>query len=369
MEINRLENKSSHKVIQQARDEEIDLLHLLSKLYASKRKIVIISLLFAVCGLAVSFLLPQKFTSRAIIVPPESENIIELRRVIIELTVLGVEMDLDAGGLYNLFLKKFDSQDLRERFLSESPYGLALIKNTEMDKNELYRSITKISQGFTLMNNGDPKKYSNIPYASWTLSFSAPNAEHAQQVLENYIQFITIEVNKDVINKLKSAVELKVNFEKNKLALDRIALESEYNIKVKRLGYSLQLANAAGLKSPVYSNGQAVKDDLDYPVSLGSDGLAEKLKIERSIKDVTQLDLSVQNRKHILSALQALNLSEINFIPYSFQMHPSFPQEKDGLGKSKILIIVLVALVGFILAAVLALIRKEAEPRKQTKDI
>ena len=36
-----------------------------------------------------------------------------------------------------------------------------------------------------------------------------------------------------------------------------------HNTNLQRLNYSLEVANAAGIKKPVYSNGQAVKDDPD----------------------------------------------------------------------------------------------------------
>ncbi len=36
------------------------------------------------------------------------------------------------------------------------------------------------------------------------------------------------------------------------------------------------------LKKPVYSNGQAVKDDPDFSISLGADGIERKLEIEKS---------------------------------------------------------------------------------------
>lgn len=366
MKTNRLENVSPYPVMA-PRHEEIDLLDLLSTLFAARKQIIIITLLFALCGLAASFLLPQKWTSQAIVTPPETEEINGLQRAMVKMTVLGVETNLDSGSLYNSFLKKFDSQELREKFLAESPYVQALVKNADVDKSELYKAIVSVSQKFTAVNNADPKKSDNVPYTSWTLSFTAPDSNDAQQVLQNYIQFITAEVNKDVINSVKSAVELKVAFEKDQLALERNNLQNQHNINVERLGYSLQVANAAGLKNPVYSNGQAVKDDPDYSVALGANGLAEKLKIEQSIKDVAQLNVSVQNREHVLSALEAVNLGEIDFTPYKYQMQPSFPVKKDGPGKS--LIIVLAAIIGLIVAAGSVLARRAMASRINIEEI
>jgi LPS O-antigen subunit length determinant protein (WzzB/FepE family) len=362
----RLENTSPYPVIP-SQHEEIDLLGLLSTLYAAKKQIIMITLLFALCGLAASFLLPQKWTSKAIVTPPENQDVIELRHALVNMTVLGVETHLDAGSLYNLFLKKFDSEELRQEFLAKSPYVQALVKNTQVNNEQLYRAIVGVSQKFTALDNNDAKKTDNKPYASWTLSFTAPDAQDAQQVLESYVEFVTAEVNKDVINRVRNAIDLKVAFEKDRLALDRVNLQNQHKVNLERLGYSLQVATAAGLKEPVYSNGQAVKDDPDYSVSLGSKGLAEKLKIEESIKDVAQLNASIQNREYVLNALQAINLVSIDFKPYQYQMQPSLPLKKDGPGKS--LIIVLAALVGFIVAAGSVLVRGAMASRMRIEEI
>ncbi|SQB21291.1 ferric enterobactin transport protein FepE [Citrobacter koseri] len=46
--------------------------------------------------------------------------------------------------------------------------------------------------------------------------------------------------------------------------MDRVRLRNQLDANIQRLNYSLEIANAAGIKKPVYSNGQAVKDDPDF---------------------------------------------------------------------------------------------------------
>ncbi|MEL4012720.1 LPS O-antigen length regulator Wzz(fepE) [Dryocola clanedunensis] len=346
--------------------EEIDLLALLSTLFAARKQIVGITLIFALCGVIASFLLPQKWTSQAVITAPENEQMVELRRAMVNMNVLNVGANVDGSTVFNMFLKKFDSQALRERFLSTSPYVQALLSNKEVDTSELHRAIMNVSEKFKSQNNADPKQTASMPYSSWTLSFNAPDAENAQLVLKNYIAYIVNEVNISVLQDLKDAVELKIIFEKDKLKLDRSLLENEHNVNLQRLGYSLQVASAAGIKKPVYSNGQAVKDDPDYSVALGSDGLAEKLKIEESIKDVAQLNVAVQNREHLVSQLEAINIGEVDFRPFKYQMQPSLPVKKDGPGKS--LVVVLATLVGLIVAAGMVLTRHALSSRRMELD-
>lgn len=357
---NQLEAHAPYPILPVQR-EEIDLLNIMAMLYSAKKQIIGITLIFALCGVIASFLLPQKWTSKAVITAPESAQINELNRAVINMTVLGVEAKIDRDSVFNMFLKKFDSQSLREAFLSKSPYVQALLANNEVDTSELHRAIVNVSEKFRSQSDADPKQTVAGPYTSWTLSFIAPEAENAQQVLQAYIEFITAEVNNSVLQDLKDAVNLQVAFEKDKLRLDRTLLENEHNINLRRLGYSLQVANAAGIKKPVYSNGQAVKDDPDYSVALGADGLAEKLKIEQSIKDVAALNASLQNREHRISQLEGLNIGEVDFSPFKYQMQPSLPVKKDGPGKA--LVVILSTLVGFILAAGIALTRQAFSSR------
>jgi len=115
------------------------------------------------------------------------------------------------------------------------------------------------------------------------------------------------------------------------------------------------VANAAGIKKPVYSNGQAVKDDPDYSIALGADGLAQKLEIERSIKDVSALNAAIQDREYRLAELKKLNVEETDFSPVNFQMSASLPIKSDGPGK--LLILVLASLVGLMIACGTVLIR------------
>ena len=348
-------------------NNEIDLAKLFSVIYSAKKMIILIMLAFGLIAVLSLFFLPKKWTSIAIITSPETENTMGLNHAIMKLDSLGVNADISSAKVYNQFLKKFDSQITREEFLSKSPYISALVKDN--DENNLYGTIFNVAENFVAKDNRNPKQSENVPtpYNSWTLSFSARTAEDAQSMLRDYIGFVSDQVNKDVLTSIKLAIDLKINTLKNTLDLERVDLENQHNINLKRLGYSLQVANAAGLKDPVYSNGQTIKDDPDYSVSLGSNGISEKLKIENSIKDIAELNASIQNRQHILSILESVNYDAIVFTPYSFQMQPSLPLKSDG--PRSILIIALSLVFGFMLAVGIALFRSFVSTHKTSNSI
>ncbi len=105
------------------------------------------------------------------------------------------------------------------------------------------------------------KKNETSLFTSWTLSFTAPTREEAQKVLAGYIQYISDIVVKETLENIRNQLEIKTRYEQEKLAMDRVRLKNQLDANIQRLHYSLEIANAAGIKRPVYSNGQAVKDD------------------------------------------------------------------------------------------------------------
>jgi len=154
---------------------------------------------------------------------------------------------------------------------------------------------------------------------------------------------------------IRSTLALKTRFEQEKLNLDRVRLTNQRDIKIQRLNYSLEVANAAGIKKPVYSNGQVVNDDPDFSITLGADGIQEKLRIEKSLKDIADLNADLRNREYHVEQLQKLNVKNIEFSPFKYQLSPSLPMKKDGQGKG--IITVLMGLVGGIVACGIVLLR------------
>ncbi|WP_407044322.1 LPS O-antigen length regulator Wzz(fepE) [Enterobacter asburiae] len=336
--------------------KEIDLFGLLAVLLAAKKRIVTITLAFALAGLAISFLLPQKWTSKAVITPAEQSQWNPLRQMMVALQVLDVDVKITRPEVFDLFIKKFQSQSLLEEYLKSSSYVMSQLKDTEVDPLELHRAIVNISDRMVAVNNAQGKDADKIPYVSWTLSFTAPTAGDAQNVLEGYIDYIAAIVEKETVQNIRNQIALKTNVVAQQLELDRVRLTNVHNTNLQRLNYSLEVANAAGIKKPVYSNGQAVKDDPDYSVALGADGIAQKLQIEKNLKDVTELNADFQNREYHLAQLKKLSFADVKLEPFRYQLSPSMPVKKDGPGKA--LIVVLAALLGGLFACGSVLLRE-----------
>ncbi|EBG5225058.1 TPA: LPS O-antigen length regulator [Salmonella enterica] len=341
---------------------EIDLFSLIEVLWQAKRRILATVFAFACVGLLLSFLLPQKWTSQAIVTPAESVQWQGLERTLTALRVLDMEVSVDRASVFNLFIKKFSSPSLLEEYLRSSPYVMDQLKGAQIDEQDLHRAIVVLSEKMKAVDSNAGKKNETSLFTSWTLSFTAPTREEAQKVLAGYIQYISDIVVKETLENIRNQLEIKTRYEQEKLAMDRVRLKNQLDANIQRLHYSLEIANAAGIKRPVYSNGQAVKDDPDFSISLGADGISRKLEIEKGVTDVAEINGDLRNRQYHVEQLAAMNVSDVKFTPFKYQLSPSLPVKKDGPGKA--VIIILAALIGGMMACGGVLLRHAMVSRK-----
>lgn len=345
-----------------ANRHEIDLFSLMDVLWQAKRRILATVFAFACVGLLLSFLLPQKWTSQAIVTPAESVQWQGLERTLTALRVLDMDVSVDRAGVFNLFIKKFSSLSLLEEYLRSSPYVMDQLKDAQIDEQDLHRAIVALSEKMKAVDSNAGKKNETSLFTSWTLSFTAPTREEAQKVLAGYIQYISDIVVKETLENIRNQLEIKTRYEQEKLAMDRVRLKNQLDANIQRLYYSLEIANAAGIKKPVYSNGQAVKDDPDFSISLGADGISRKLEIEKGVTDMAEINGDLRNRQYHVEQLAAMNVSDVKFTPFKYQLSPSLPVKKDGPGKA--IIIILAALIGGMMACGGVLLRHAMVSRK-----
>lgn len=346
-----------------ANANEIDLVNLIEILWRARTKIIATVFAFACVGILVSFLLPQKWTSQAIVTPAEAVQWQGLENTLTKLRVLDMDISVSRGDVFNLFIKKFQSPSLLEEYLRSSPYVMDQLKGADIDEMELHQAIVRLSEKMKAVDTNLGKKNETSLYTSWTLSFTAPQAEEAQSVLKGYIHYISALVVKETLEDIRNKLSIKTSYEKERLEMDRVRLKNQLEANIQRLNYSLEIANAAGIKKPVYSNGQAVKDDPDFSISLGADGIERKLEIEKSVTDVAEINGELRNRQYHVEQLLAMNVGDVTFTPFKYQLSPSLPVKKDGPAKS--MIVILAALLGGMVACGGVLLNHAMMSRKQ----
>ncbi|WP_336844974.1 LPS O-antigen length regulator Wzz(fepE) [Providencia rettgeri] len=356
------QNQPNHRSISLVGNtDEIDLLELLDVLMAEKKRITIITFTFAFLGLLASFWIPTKYISHAIITLAEPIQWHSLNKEMAEWEVLDVGVKVNRQGVFNQFIQSFQSQSLKEQYLKNSPYIISMLKE-RITPEERHKTIVNNTEKLTSELTFQGKDENKNPYVSWTLSFDAPTASDAQMVLQGYIDYVSDIIQQETIEAIRNQIELKTKMVKQQLSLDRVRLKNTHNTQLKRLSYSLEIAKAAGIQKPVYSRGLTVKDDPDYSVTLGVDGIAKKLQIENNIKDVSELNDDLQNREYYLTLLTKLVIEDIKIEPFKYQQLPSRPIKKEGPGK--LIIVFLAGILGAFLAISYVLLRNTLSSRK-----
>lgn len=337
--------------------DEIDLIRIAGMVWAARKLVVIYIVSFALAGCAAFLVIPGKWTSTAIVTPPESSQWNIFRHELISLRVLGVDYATEPSDVFNLFLKRFSSQQLLEEFFNTSPVMSEALSETNGDPLRLRKSVFLLSERMKAEDYARINKKEPRPFVSWILSYTDPEPVKARNVLGRYIAFVSEKVTNQVNSDIRNAISLKVKTEKNAVELERVRLTNARDVAIRRLNYSLDIANAAGIVKPVYSNGQSVKDDPDFSIALGADGIARKLEIEKALQDVAELNAGLRNREYVLSRLEKEEIKNLTFPLFRYQLSASLPVKRDGPG---IIIILLCSVfLGGIISCVHVLIRGE----------
>ncbi|ENJ7143985.1 hypothetical protein AB1683_004811 [Escherichia coli] len=206
------------------RHDEIDLLRIVDTLLAAKWYIIIFAFISALLGAAVFSFLPQRWTSESLITPAEQTQWYELQKMLSELQVLGVEVNVSRNDVFNHFIKKMKSQSLFREYLETSPFIINELKGISNEPTALYHAVVDASEHLKVVNNNatSKKDVDKVPYTEWTLSFTAPTAEYSQTVLSGYIERVSGLVQREIIQNIHNALNLKISKMQAQLALDRV---------------------------------------------------------------------------------------------------------------------------------------------------
>ncbi|CNE67424.1 LPS O-antigen length regulator [Yersinia nurmii] len=333
---------------------EIDLFELMAIIFRSKIKIIFTTFIFIIIGLVITFILPQRWTSTAVIVSPGDEQIQVLDKITTNLSVLDIKLDINSDYLLSIFKQNFDSQDLREQYLVNTEYFKRLMRDNPEDGLEKRALIERIvNENITSVSPQRDKSDNDKEYRYYKLSYSAMTATDARDLLQGYINYVNSIVNADVSRKIQRAVDLAKGIGTDKYTLDLLRAKNSQEVKIERLKYATSIADAAGIKKPVYSSGSAISDDPDFPITMGSDALNRKLEIEKSVTDLASINAEILNRRLYLDKLNALEIPKVEVVPFKYLQQPTEPTKRDAPKRGLIMILFalagLVGSVGFVL--------------------
>ncbi|WP_050597553.1 hypothetical protein [Enterobacter sp. DC4] len=163
---------------------------------------------------------------------------------------------------------------------------------------------------------------------------------------------------------VRDALRLEVRRQEDVVRLKRIELTNLQQTKIHRLEYALQIAQAAGISRPVYSNGQGIKDDPDFSVMLGSQGLSRKLQIEKALNNIAELNVDLRNQEYRLTMLKQIIVPDLSFPVVNFLQPATLPVKKEG--PDSLMIVLLAALTGLTAGAGQHLLQQAWQKQKES---
>ncbi|MBW7982238.1 LPS O-antigen length regulator Wzz(fepE) [Enterobacillus tribolii] len=336
-------------------DDEIDLFELLRVFLHQWKLIAIVPVLCALAGLAVSHFLPQKWTSNAVIVRAESPQMMSLDQLLTSLAILDINPGITPDSLLTRFIVDFDSQNLREAYLSGTEYFKRQLGENK-DPQAAKRLLSTIAGKDISVYSGEQDKAADKKnYDYLRLSFTASGAQDASALLSGYIGYVSREIQESVRHKIQHQIDFRRSQEQKRYQLDLQRQKIAHEVNITRLKYALSIATAAGVKTPVYSNGATIKDDPDFSIALGAHGLSRKLEIEQAITDLSTINAELQNRRLYLQQLEALDVNTVDVQPFRYLQSPSEPIKRDA--PKRALIVALFALIGLIGVTAAVLLR------------
>jgi len=331
--------------VQAPTSDEIDLRELVLVLWRQKILILLVTVVFAIAGIAYAILSPQIWSARAVISAPGSEDLRPLLRVAKQAKLFGISGFPSGQELYDEFIREFNSYENRRDFLKSSSFFKEHVQSAQLNSRAQRLWLRKWAELITAEDVDKKGVKTGI-----LISSSADNSTQALTLLEAYIQFIIAKQQRELVSKLMEQQSTNIAVLRTSLKLTKEDAARALNNDIDNLALTISIAKAAGVERPLtnYNN------DDRFALTLGTKGLEEKLRVLKTL-DLTAYQPKLTDLQVQIDRLKVVKLDNIGFRPFSYLDAP-----EDALSRDKpkrLLIVVLATLLGGMLGVAIVLVR------------
>ncbi|KJY89603.1 chain-length determining protein [Vibrio neptunius] len=346
---------------------EVDLRELLQALWAGKPLIIATTLVFTVVAVLFAMTSQEWWSSKATISQPQAQDMAAYRQQVKQFqpvfdiyqddgTVLvSQELDnlTDTKVLFNRFVDAFNSSSNKRLFLDSSEAFQEFKQQTSssLSDEQLTEARRAIYSGWfsRISAKAENPKNELTPY---DISFQSTTSESSYLLLINYIKTIKVKAHQDALNNLEAMVSAK----KDELIQQKRILETQAKnrllVEADKARYALSIAKAAGVASPIQTNGS---QEL-FGIDMGSKALAAKIEALNSVKNLSVVEPRLQQINAKLQMLNTLKVDRsVDFQTFRFLDNVEQPITRDK--PKRALIVILGALLGGICGIAVVLIR------------
>ena len=359
------------------KNNEIDLIELISILWKKKLWIILSSFIFTAIAGVYAFTAKEQWTSSAEVIAPRTLDLGDYFSVRKEYArILGGEFDTGAtaSNLFSQFNLLSESLDERRKFFAQSDFYKKKVEGkSETEKAQILSEL--ITKHITI-KKPDSKKEPDL--IGNKISFYAETPADAQNVLSQFISEINIAAYKiELDNFLLYFNELvtDLNYEKTKFERD---LSIHKSIQLENLENALKIAKEAGIteytKSFGLTNNQsAIQQALtvsEAKIPLSDSKLSDSTYLfmlgEKYLK--AQIDVLKDSGivyppryyqvSSLLSELEPLLIKakQVKANAFSYQASPDYPVKRDW--PKRLLLLVIGFILGFLISSIVVLTRE-----------
>lgn len=325
--------------------DEIDLRALVAVLWHQKILILLVAGLFAIVGVTYAMQAKQIWSAHAVIKAPETLDILPILRVASQATSEGITRFPDNQALYNKFINEFNSYDNQREYLENSNLFKSYITAAQLDDEGQRRWLhdwARLISAEPIDKNGEKQ--------GTALTASADTAGGALNILEGYIDFITAKQQQSLKSSLWAEKSLVLDTKIAYLKKTKNSAERTLKHEIEQVTIAMTVAKASGVERPLENYSTIDR----FPITLGSKGLEEKLKVLKTL-DLNIYEPTLTDLQEQIDRLKQVNLDSINFRPFSYLTSPEEPLNRDK--PKRTLIVVLATLLGGMLGIAIALVR------------
>ncbi|MGX4729971.1 LPS O-antigen chain length determinant protein WzzB [Pseudomonas corrugata] len=334
--------------------DEIDLIELVRGLWAQKWLIVGVTLLVTIGAAAYAFLSKPVYEAKLFIMPPTQNGIAELNYG------RGKSTDLDTYSIrhvYDVFARNLQAESIRQKFFNE-------IYLPSLDESQRKGALDRVYERFSreLVVKGPGKDTPD----RFSVTVQGGDPVRATEWAKAYVQRASEAAESELIKNVTTEASVRArNIEQRIVSLRETAQRLRED-RIQRLREALKIAEAIGLTTPTINSSAAV----DITVDTGS-----KMDYQRGSKALAAEVNALESRTSddaFISDLRSLQMRynfyrKLNIDPERISVYRqdgSVEVPESPIKPKKMLIVVLGAITGFILAGFIALIRFVLRPDK-----
>ncbi|WP_455894278.1 Wzz/FepE/Etk N-terminal domain-containing protein [Pseudomonas palmensis] len=330
------------------RDDEIDLVELMARLWRHRLLVLVTTLLVGAIAVAYSMLVTPIYEAKVFVQPPTQNDIAHFnygRGGSSGLIMLSVK---DISDVYSRALQ---SESLRREFFESNYLPWSAQREGARSLDDLYNQMSKVLV-LELVNPDSPGRY------SIAVKLSDPHL--AAQWAMRYVQMAGERAKSEVLKDVKADAMVKANNLERQIALARETGVHKREDRIAQLKEALVIAKSIGLVRPPIISGDIAKElsaNMDGALTYmrGSEALeAEISNLERRSSDDPFI-FKLREQQADFEFYQSLTVDPATVEVYRQDGGVESPDMP--VNPKKALIILLGVLVGLFLGAILALLK------------